>query len=216
MSDDSDERDDPFESFDAPDDVDPFEDLEGPDDAEETSDAGEPTVPPDDDQTPPGRMTDDPFSQISEPDDGAKGPVGSDAHSDADATDESGDGADATDDPFDSFSSAGTQGGSDDDPFGAFESVGVDEIDPDAVWDVLSAAEAEGMPEFDEKVFYEVSKHRFCERCEYFSEPPAASCSYEGAAIVEFLDMEQVRLVNCPVVAEQRALEESVGEIGSD
>ncbi len=211
MSDDSNERDDPFEAFDAPDDVDPFENLQGPDEDEEPTDADDPTATAED-QTPPGRMADDPFAQSPESDDSVDGSLGSDARSDAGVTGESGDDADA-DDPFASLGGAGTAGSSDDDPFGAFESHSADEVDPDVVWDALSTAEEEGVPEFDEKVFSEVSKHRFCERCEFFSEPPAASCTYEGAAIVEFLDMEQVRLVNCPVVAEQRQLEESVGDI---
>jgi len=106
----------------------------------------------------------------------------------------------------------GASGSDADDPFGAFESAGVDGVDPDEIWESLSAAEDDDMPEFDSKTFYEVSKHRFCERCEYFTEPPETSCSYEGAAIVEFLDMETVRLLNCPIVREQRKLEESVGE----
>lgn len=96
--------------------------------------------------------------------------------------------------------------GDEDDPFEAFESSDVDEVDPDDIWERLSQAEDDEHVSFDEKVYYEVSKHRFCERCEYFSGPPETACTFEGADIVEFLDMETVRLVNCPVVAEQREL----------
>lgn len=211
MSDDSERDDDPFEAFDAPDDVDPFEDLQGPDE-ESTDDAA---TTSDDNQTPPGRMADDPFSQTAESGDDADVPFGGEVKSGADVDGDTDD-TDPTDDPFASFAGAGSRGSPDDDPFSTFESVGVDEVDPDVVWDALSTAEEEGVPEFDEKVFYEVSKHSFCERCEFFSGPPETRCTYEGAAIVEFLDMETVRLVNCPVVAEQRQLEENVGKLGSE
>ncbi|WP_136716269.1 hypothetical protein [Halorientalis salina] len=221
MTEDSEDSDDPFEGFDAPDDVDPFEDLEGPTEPDEdtTEDRGESThgsVPDGDDRTQPEGMAENPFGESDGGREGAGGPFGSGEPHEDPASGAATDDADPTDDPFASFSGAGGRTGTDEDPFGSFESAGVDEIDPDVVWEALSAAEEEGMPEFDEKVYYEVSKHSFCERCEYFSSPPECTCTYDGAAIVEFLDMETVRLLNCPVVAEQRELEESVGKIGSD
>ncbi|WP_247009837.1 hypothetical protein [Halorientalis litorea] len=189
MSDD----DDPFEAFDAPDDEDPFEELDGPaedaaDDADELPDDRADTA----DDAGPGRLPDDPFDR------------GADADPAAGSTDP-GDAPD--DDPFDSFSDVPDE----DDPFEAFESAGVEEIDPDAVWDSLADG-ADG--DAEEQVFSEVSKHRFCERCEHFTGPPEVNCTYEGAAIVEFLDMETVRLLDCPIVAEQRALEGDESTLG--
>jgi len=108
-----------------------------------------------------------------------------------------------TDDPF-----AGFEEGRDD-PFGdaegAFERVDVDHVDADKVW-----AEITGDGEradASEDRYAEVSKHRYCEQCEHFSEPPNARCTNEGTELVEFLDMETVRLRDCPVVAEQHDLE---------
>lgn len=171
-------------------DDDPFEELDGPaEDSDETDDADQPTEDWADaaDDAGPGRLPDDPFDRSA------------DADSAAEPT-EPGNAPD--DDPFDSFSDATGE----DNPFEAFESAGVDEIDPDAVWDSL--ADMDGTDgDAEEQVFSEVSKHRFCERCEHFTGPPEVNCTYEGAAIVEFLDMETVRLLNCPIVAEQRALE---------
>lgn len=107
--------------------------------------------------------------------------------------------------PFDAFPER-DRSVADEDPFRTFESPDVETIDVDDLWESLSGDEdGEFVP--TEDVYYEVSKHRYCERCEYFSEPPTVSCGYEGAAIVEFLDAETVRLVNCPIVAEQRELE---------
>lgn len=51
-----------------------------------------------------------------------------------------------------------------------------------------------------------VPKRSYCERCEYFSKPPSVSCSHPGTTIVEFPDNDHVRVRNCPVVADRRAL----------
>jgi len=94
------------------------------------------------------------------------------------------------------------------DPFeeeGVFERQEVGEIDPDEVWEALAATEQRS----DEgRRYADVSKHTYCENCEWFSEPPEVSCTHEGTEIVEFPDMETVRLLNCPVVEERRAIRE--------
>ncbi|MDS0259088.1 hypothetical protein NDI56_06750 [Haloarcula sp. S1CR25-12] len=127
------------------------------------------------------------------------------------------------DDPFATDEGPATEGAStagDDDPFAGmdaregdpfatdesvFEAVDIDRVDPDEVWASLDSDEDGGT--FEGSRYVEVSKHRFCEQCEHFSSPPAARCTNEDAEIIEFLDMETVRLLNCPVVAEQRELE---------
>lgn len=107
------------------------------------------------------------------------------------------------DDPF-----AGMEG-RDGDPFGGgesvFESVDIEGIDPDEVW--ASLDEEPTQPSVEGSRYVEVSKHRFCEQCEFFASPPNAHCTNEEAEIIEYLDMETVRLLDCPVVAEQRQLE---------
>ena len=93
------------------------------------------------------------------------------------------------------------------DPFGdegVFERQQVGDVDPDEVWEALEATEQVGGEEG--RRYAEVSKHTYCENCEWFSEPPEVSCTREGTEIVEFLDMETVRLLNCPVVEERRAI----------
>ncbi len=95
------------------------------------------------------------------------------------------------------------------DPFaeGAFDDVEPEAVDAEGVWEDLSAATLRGSVTDDgETTYAQVSKHRFCERCEHFSEPPAVSCSHEGTEILEFLDMETVHLVDCPIVAERREI----------
>lgn len=213
MSDDE----DPFDALDGPADgtdeaeTDPFEQLGEHDrESEQPDDPGGST---------PGRMPDDPFERRGERSiddrrsESEPGSSGGASRTGAPGGDSGVDGGnrgdapgDAGDDPFASFSDVQ----SDDDPFEAFESAGVGSVDHDAVWAELSAA-GEGRDAAGGKEFAEVSKHRFCERCEHFSGPPEVTCTYEGAAIVEFLDMETVRLVNCPIVAERRDLGGDVG-----
>ena len=110
---------------------------------------------------------------------------------------------DSKDDPFSGMDDR------DGDPFGsgesAFEAVEVDSVDEDEVW--ASLGQDASTRTRGAKRYAEVSKHRFCEQCEFFSEPPAAHCTHDEAEIVEYLDMETVRLLNCPVVAEQREIE---------
>ena len=102
-------------------------------------------------------------------------------------------------DPFDSFE-------------GAFEEMDVDKLDPDEVWQDLASAESRGsVGSASRRTYAEVSKHSYCEQCEYFSPPPNVSCGHEGTDIVEFLDMETVRVVDCPIVTEREELEDSDG-----
>jgi len=98
------------------------------------------------------------------------------------------------------------------DPFESMEDVfeqrEIAEIDPDVVWEELTAVKARGsVTETGERTYAEVSKHSYCEHCEWFTEPPEVRCTHEGTEILEFLDMETVRLVDCPVVAERREIE---------
>jgi hypothetical protein len=72
------------------------------------------------------------------------------------------------------------------------------------VWEELATTEPAGDDEG--RRYDEVSKHTYCENCKWLSEPPEVSCTHEGTEIIEFLNTETVRLVNCPVVEERRAI----------
>lgn len=90
-----------------------------------------------------------------------------------------------------------------------FEERDTERIDPDTVWQDLASADSRGAKgDAYERTFAEVSKHSYCEQCEHFSGPPEVACTHEGTDIVEFLDMETVRVVDCPIVAERKELEE--------
>ena len=103
--------------------------------------------------------------------------------------------------------------GRDGDPFDrfddAFDREEIDRIDPDSVWEELEGAQTGGsITESRQRTYAEVSKHSYCEQCEHFSAPPDIRCGHEGTQIVEFLDMETVRIVDCPVVEERKELRE--------
>lgn len=102
-----------------------------------------------------------------------------------------------------------------DDPF---EEVEVPDVDEEAVWSALDDRGDDGadladltdsLDAGDERVEAVVPKSQFCERCEHFSEPPEISCGHEGTEIRELVDVEQFRVVDCPVVASRRSLEKT-------
>lgn len=106
-----------------------------------------------------------------------------------------GDAVDREGDPFESLD-------------GAFEEMDVGAVDPETVWQDLASAEARGtVGDPGRRTYAEVSKHSYCEQCEYFSGPPEIACRHEGTEIVEFIDMETVRVVDCPIVAERAELQ---------
>jgi hypothetical protein len=91
----------------------------------------------------------------------------------------------------------------------AFTEMDVEGVDADEVWEKLSTSERQGsVSQQQGRTYAEVSKHSYCEQCEFFSDPPEIDCSHEGTEIVEFLDMETVRVVDCPVVAERKELQD--------
>jgi hypothetical protein len=99
----------------------------------------------------------------------------------------------------------------DGDPFeendSLFERRDTEGIDPDVVWQDLASADARSAEGNHDRTFADVSKHAYCEQCEHFSPPPDVACAHEGTDIVEFLDMETVRVVDCPIVAEREKLQ---------
>ena len=208
----SDDEQDPFEELDPGDDRegDPFERLgAGPDDADGSTDARQPP----DDGWPGGESSDEPADSGSEAEPDATDT--DDLLSAIDTAEFRSDSATESDsplsgsspDPDDPFSEMDSRG---DDPFGSgesvFERVDVDHIDADKVWAEIAADDDSETT--SESRYAEVSKHRYCEQCEHFSAPPNAHCTNDGTEIMEFLDMETVRLLDCPVVAEQHAIED--------
>lgn len=200
--------DDPFDSFDVPEDRDgdPFEELDDID-APDTAEDAEPTQEPDDGGPPEtdadSDAEDEPTFEEAFIDEGDIVPTDTDATSSPSPADDEDGAALGDEDPF--IEMDGREG----DPFesgeSGFESVDIDGIDSDDLWESLE--EESTTSTADGSRYAEVSKHHFCEQCEHFSRPPTAHCTHEEAEIVEYLDMETVRLLNCPVVAEQRELE---------
>jgi len=224
MSDDDDDREgNPFENLDPPAerDGDPFENLDAPtDDEPDGADAAGTDDPIDATDQPgpdsgdraldPSDVVDESSAPAADP--FAEGDLGTDGQADplgdasGDPTDEPSDESfTESDDPF---AAVGDRG----DPFeggeSAFERVDVGDVDADQVWAEITDDGETETPEAPRGSRYaDVSKHRFCEQCPHFSGPPDVHCGHEGTEIVEFVDMETVRLLDCPIVAEQRELD---------
>lgn len=97
-----------------------------------------------------------------------------------------------------------------------FEEVDVSDIDGEVVWDAVVEGEADPAELLGEEATVEeepavepgemadehvVDKREYCQRCEYFSAPPNATCSNEGTEIVELVDSDHFRVQDCPKVA---------------
>lgn len=100
------------------------------------------------------------------------------------------------------------------DPFeeGDWDASGADE----SVWEDLSAEPEIETEEESGRRVSEVNKHSFCEQCEYFTAPPAIGCTHEGTEIMEFTDVETVRVADCPIVEERERLESGSIQPGFD
>ena len=229
----SDDERDPFEELDPGEDRegDPFERLDaGSEDTEteaEADDSQPPNEPPSgsdtdsptdahrapDDEWPGSELSDEPTDDAFETGSSATGDddllsaVDTEEFRSGSATESDSPLSGSSPDPDDPFSEMDDRG---EDPFGsgesAFERVDVGHIDADRVW--AEIAEDDDSEPTPESRYAEVSKHRYCEQCEHFSAPPNAHCTNEGTEIMEFLDMETVRLLDCPVVAEQHEIED--------
>jgi hypothetical protein len=94
-----------------------------------------------------------------------------------------------------------------------FEEVDVGEVDAEAVWDAVveeGNPPEEGLGETEEPATaaeptrkpneHVIDKREYCQRCEFFTQPPTVACTNEGTEIVELVDSEQFRVRNCPKV----------------
>ncbi|WP_135365567.1 hypothetical protein [Halosimplex halophilum] len=229
------DRGDPFDSFDDYRDRegDPFDSLGEDPDGDRSGGAGDDDPPADEDaagREPAAGADPDPFEYVDDRDGGSEradsGAGGE--RGESEASGERGESG-ASGEPFDGESaddSFGERGEdpladvavSEGDPFesasSAFERSGVEGIDPDEVWDRLTAEPGAdtggegGPPEGDEDDVVTVSKHGYCEGCEHFSPPPDVTCTHEGTDILAFVGVDEVRVSNCPVVEERRELED--------
>lgn len=115
--------------------------------------------------------------------------------------------ADVEDRGADPFAALDPEDAPDVDPF---EEIDVGSVDEEVVWADLAEEDADGngspvgVPPPDVDVACDgavVPKHSYCERCEYFADPPEVSCASPGTEIRELMDVDHFRVVNCPVVA---------------
>lgn len=89
-----------------------------------------------------------------------------------------------------------------------FDEESVDEVDPDRLWDELEGTPDGPMEaETEEREIRTISKRKYCHQCEFFTEPPVVECTNEGTEILEMPSMDSFRVVDCPKILEDEALE---------
>ena len=89
-----------------------------------------------------------------------------------------------------------------------FDRETVGEIDRDRLWQRL---EEEELPDPDldgDRDVREIDAHAYCHGCDQFAEPPEVACRHEGTTILEMPSLGTFRVADCPVVLEERRLEE--------
>lgn len=84
----------------------------------------------------------------------------------------------------------------------AFIEVEVDKIDRESIWAELEGAAETSFDHTGENEERVIPKRSFCHRCRYFAEPPDMSCTHEGTEIIELVDMDHYRVLDCPIVLE--------------
>lgn len=92
-----------------------------------------------------------------------------------------------------------------------FEAEPYEEVASDELWDALENEPdpTAGVEVGESPNEHIVRKRQYCEDCEYFSEPPEVHCTHAGTTIVEYVDLDHVRVRNCPIVAQRQALGEA-------
>lgn len=89
----------------------------------------------------------------------------------------------------------------------AFFQENVDSVDSDEIWADLLMEDgiAEGLfdpeaTEWGRDGKTQIISKRICEQCRYVTEPPELSCTHEGTTIHELVDVDHVRVSDCPMV----------------
>lgn len=68
------------------------------------------------------------------------------------------------------------------------------ETPPEGLWKRLETPVVNA-----QKEVREVPKRRYCQRCEYFADPPTMACTREGTEIEALVETDRFRVRNCPV-----------------
>lgn len=91
-----------------------------------------------------------------------------------------------------------------------FDREDVTELDSDLLWAELEGDGDAGIePDRDDREYRTISKRKYCHQCEHFAAPPEVGCTNEGTEILEVTSMDSFRVVDCPKVLEDEALEKT-------
>lgn len=99
----------------------------------------------------------------------------------------------------------------DDDVTDAFDEVDVDAVEDDELWDQLEAERIEATvdePTSDaERDVRVLRKRDYCMRCQYYSAPPEVRCGHDRGEIMELVDTDRFKVVDCPIIRGEEELE---------
>ncbi|RQG98472.1 hypothetical protein [Natrarchaeobius oligotrophus] len=128
------------------------------------------------------------------------------------SADESGEPTADESEPLAALASSVADSSADDPPNGdpfddLFDREDITAIDGQALWDRL---ESDALSDVDGD-HCEVEKRSYCHQCEHFAEPPTVACTHDGTEILAMPTLETFRVVDCPVVREEKAIERGYG-----
>ena len=111
---------------------------------------------------------------------------------------------------------------SEESPFDSFESVEVEEIDGEKLWarltDEAGATVGVAAPREESEDDRDVRTipKRTCHSCPYFADPPEVACTHEGTSILELVDVDRFRVVDCPMVVDDERVRGLEAELEAD
>lgn len=88
-----------------------------------------------------------------------------------------------------------------------FESVDVGDVDSEALWEQVSTDDPSVETEPDAPEVRTISKSKYCQRCEFFTDPPDVGCTHDGTTIRSEATMDEFEVVDCPKILEDERLE---------
>lgn len=82
------------------------------------------------------------------------------------------------------------------------------DMDSDRLWSEVEAIENEVETLSRGQSDVHVVDKSMCHGCEYFATPPTVACEHDGTEIEALVEVDQFRVVDCPVVERERELEQ--------
>lgn len=130
------------------------------------------------------------------------------SYDDAEAIDSTVTGGDGAASPLSDLADELSPGSDDAEARALFDEMDVPTLDGERVWEQLEAKDEVPSGEIREREIRDIDKRRYCHQCVHFADPPAVRCEHDGTSILELVDVQTVKVANCPVVLEEESIED--------